>query len=93
MYIQKIRNNHGTYSPPRQDKIDGGTLSGQVVVESIQCDQEPTPNSTIDNFSNFNGVMIDWGSNGCFGFDDMHAVIVDIKHGDIMDLHGGDEVE
>ena len=78
-------------SLPCQAKIDGGALSGQVIVESMQCEQEPTPNAMIENFSHFNGDMIDWGSNGTFDFDDMHAAIDGMEHGDVMDIDGGDE--
>ena len=45
----------------------------------------------IENFSHFNGDMIDWGSNGTFDFDDMHAAIDGMEHGDVMDIDGGDE--
>ena len=90
--VQMLQRDIPALSLPCQAKIDGGALSGQVIVESMQGEQDTTPNSTIRSFSYFNRDMIDWGSNGCFDFDDMYAVIGDIEPGDVMDIDGEDEV-
>ena len=76
---------------PCQAKIDGGQLSFQLIVDLMEGDQVPTPNSTIANFSHFDMNMIHWSGDGCFDFDEMNAAVSDIEHGDVMEVDCGED--